>query len=149
MVRFANCKLRWNRIEVCFSIIKEFYMYDSNCKKNWIFSIHYLPSFVEIICCVLLGILEMNIWSCSRDTWSHTPCTVCLISSLFLSLDLMPTRRMSTMWPVLWFSTCGRTLWFGFEVEIAFSYPISIATSKGEVQPSSKVICLYHLFAAL
>jgi hypothetical protein len=34
MVRFANRKLRWNRIEVCFSIIKEIYMYDSKSYNN-------------------------------------------------------------------------------------------------------------------
>jgi hypothetical protein len=34
MVRFANRKLRWNCIEVYFSIIKEFYMYDSKLKNN-------------------------------------------------------------------------------------------------------------------
>jgi hypothetical protein len=50
--------------------------------------------------------------------------------------------------PVLWISMFGHTLWFGFKLEISFSYPISIATSKGEVQPSSKVICLYHLFCS-
>jgi hypothetical protein len=45
-----------------------------------------LPPFVEIIACILLGILEMSIWSCSRDTCSHIPCIVCLMSSLFFGL---------------------------------------------------------------
>jgi hypothetical protein len=79
------------KLHVWFKIIKQF--------GYFLYTTYHLvlPPLVEIICCILLGILQMSIWSCSRDTWSHTPCTVCLISSLFLFLDLMPTRRMPTM----------------------------------------------------
>jgi hypothetical protein len=67
-------------LHVWFKIVKQF--------GSFLYTTYHLvlPPFVEIICCILLGILEMSIWSCSRDTWSHTPCTVCLISSLFFGL---------------------------------------------------------------
>jgi hypothetical protein len=79
-------------LHVWFKIVKQF--------GSFLYTTYLLvlPTFVEIIACILLGILEMSIWSCTRDTWSHIPCTVCLISSLFLFLDLMPTRRIPTMW---------------------------------------------------
>jgi hypothetical protein len=46
-----------------------------------------LPPFAKITACIILEKFEMSIWSCSRDTCSHTPYIVCIISSL--SFDLL------------------------------------------------------------
>jgi hypothetical protein len=79
-------------LHVWFKIVKQF--------GSFLYTTYHLvlPPFVEIIACILLDILEMSIWSCSRDTCSHIPCIVCLMSSLCLFLDLMPTQRMPIMW---------------------------------------------------